>query len=128
MGLVVLMGFLALAVDVGSLWTQRRQIQTVADAAAVAGMNALQSGLTCSSGSCPAAQDVAKINGYQDGVNGATVTAGPPGTPPASPANGTYVEVDVAQSVPTYFLRVLGYDTVNVSTRESASTRSACGY
>ena len=94
-------------------------MQTVADAAAIAGANALNSGLVCDAGSCPAAQDVASLNGYTNGANGVTVTARPPATNP-NPTDGTYIEVDVSQPVPTYFLRAIGYNTVNVGAKAVA--------
>src|SRR5579862_457776 len=97
-----LLAFSALAVDVGFLYATRRNMQTVADAAAIAGVNALLAGRTCDSGSCPAGQDVATANGYANGPNDVTVTIGPPATPP-NPTTGTYVEVDVSRPVPTYF-------------------------
>ena len=44
-----------------------------------------------------------------------TVTVKTPATKP-SPSDGVYVEADVTQPVPTYFMRALGMTTVNVST------------
>ena len=88
-------------------------MQTAADAAAIAGANALQADSTCNASSCPAAQDVSTLNGYTNGVNNVTVTVGPPSTPP-NPSTGTYVQVTVAEPVPTFFLRALGMTTVNV--------------
>jgi Putative Flp pilus-assembly TadE/G-like len=115
-----LLAFAALAVDVGFLYASRRNLQTVADAAAIAGANALNSGLTCTSGSCAAAQDVATLNGYTNGVNGVTVTPVVPPTVKPNPSDGTYVEIDVSQPVPTYFLRALNIPTVNVGAKAVA--------
>ena len=115
-----LLAFAALAVDVGFLYASRRNLQTVADAAAIAGANALNSGLTCTSGSCAAAQDVATLNGYTNGVNGVTVTPVVPPTVKPNPSDGTYVEIDVSQPVPTYFLRALDINTVNVGAKAVA--------
>jgi Flp pilus assembly protein TadG len=122
-----LIGFAALVVDVGFLYATRRNMQTAADAAAVAGSNALkQSCGTASSCTCESAavcnnsaQDVATINGYANGTNAVSVTAKTPTAKP-NPSDGIYVEVDVARPVPTYFLRTLGYNTVNVGAKAVA--------
>src|SRR5271156_4259065 len=111
--MLIVVGFAALVVDVGYLYATRRNMQTAADAAAVAGANALLNGGTCSAGGCPAATDVATLNGYTAGVNGVTVTVGPPATAP-NPSDGTFVQVTVADAVPTFFMRALGFPTANV--------------
>ena len=116
--MLVIIGMAALAVDVGSLYATRRNMQTAADAAAIAGANALETtcgtnaGCTCESeAACAsAAQDVATLNGYAGGV-----TVKTPATKP-NPANGVYVQVDVTQAVPTYFMGALGLSTVSVKT------------
>jgi len=112
--MLVVLGFAALAVDVGFLYATRRNMQTAADAAAIAGSNSLNSGESFATAKS-AAKDVASLNGYADGTNNVTVTVKSPANPP-NPGDGTYVEVDVAKPVPTYFMRALGYNTVNVST------------
>ena len=124
--MLLIIGMAALAVDVGSLYATRRNMQTAADAAAIAGANALEnkcgtsSGCTCESEpSCAAAaaQDVATFNGYTSTTGGSspvTVTVKTPATKP-NPSDGVYVEADVTQPVPTYFLRALGMTTMNVS-------------
>ena len=57
--MVIMIGFAALVVDVGFLYATQQNMQTAADAAAVAGANALLNGATCAAGGCPAATDVA---------------------------------------------------------------------
>jgi hypothetical protein len=138
LALFVLMGFMAIAVDVGLLWTDRRAMQTAADAAAIAGINALQSNISCTAGSsttnCPAATDVAAINGYSvNGPNSTTITVGLPTSVPGA-GSGTYVQVDVKQAVPTYFMRALGtlfpgtnFNTVNVDATAIAGYTSGSG-
>jgi Flp pilus assembly protein TadG len=121
--MTVIIGFAALAVDLGLLYATRRNMQTAADAAAIAGSNALKqqcgttSGCTCDSEAVcnSAAQDVATLNGFANGTNSVSVTVKAPASAP-SPTNGVYVEANVTQPVPTYFLRALGYSTVSVST------------
>src|ERR1700691_3636759 len=125
--ILVLMGICGTVVDLGLLYSSRRQMQTAADAAAIAGANALQS----SNGSNyqVAATDVAGLNGFSNGNNGVTVTVAPPANDPG-PAGLSYVQVNITQSEPTYFLRVLGYNNVNVSTQAIAGTVNgpACIY
>ena len=54
------------------------------------------------------------LNGYTGGVNGVTVTVGPPATPP-NPSDGTYVQVAVSEAVPTFFMSAVGFPTVKVA-------------
>jgi len=123
--MLLIIGFAALVVDLGFLYATRRNMQTAADAAAVAGSNALERacgtspGCTCSSeASCASAgADVAQLNGFSSGgPNSQNVTVADPTTPPASPAGGTFVQATVTETVPTFFMRALGFPTVNVST------------
>lgn len=127
MSLFALIGFIALAVDVGFLYNARRRMQTAADAASIAGANAQQG--SNSATYQQAAQDVATINGFTNGQSGVTVTVGPPATAP-NPTTATYVEVDIAQAVPTFFMGVIGYKTMNVSAHAIAGTvnNPACVY
>src|SRR5271156_6043494 len=102
--IIALLGICGIVVDIGVLYSTRRQMQTATDAAAIAGANALQS----SNGANYqlAATDVAGLDGFTSGQNGVTVTVAPPATDPG-PSGLSYVQVNITQSVPTYFLRVL---------------------
>jgi hypothetical protein len=117
--IIALLGICGIVVDIGVLYSTRRQMQTATDAAAIAGANALQS----SNGANYqlAATDVAGLDGFTSGQNGVTVTVAPPATDPG-PSGLSYVQVNITQSVPTYFLRVLGYTNLNVSTQAIAGT------
>jgi hypothetical protein len=124
--MVVLIGFVALSVDVGLLWSERRHMQTAADAAAIAGATALRLGNDVTT----AADDVSALNGFTDGSAGVSVTVNDP------PASGNYagtsgfVEVVVDQSEPTFFMHVLGFGSMNVSARAVAGNINgpACIY
>jgi hypothetical protein len=124
--MAVLIGFVALSVDVGLLWSERRHMQTAADAAAVAGATALRLGNDVTT----AADDVSALNGFPDGSAGVSVTVNDP------PASGNYagtsgfVEVVVDQSEPTFFMHVLGFGSMNVSARAVAGNINgpACIY
>jgi hypothetical protein len=123
MTIVVLLGFVALATDVGLLWNDRRQMQTATDAAAIAGVSALRSKGSITS----AASEVATLNGFTNGVNSASVTTN---SPPASglyAGNPNFVEVIITQAEPTYFMRALGHSSMNVSTRAVSGVMNANG-
>ncbi len=125
--LVVLLGVSALAVDIGDLWTTRRLMQSAADAGAVAGADEIAIGGT-STAITAAAKDAASHNGFADGgtrpgaTNTITVAVHNPPTSGPYAANSNAVEVDVSQTQPTYFMKVLGMQTVPVSTTAVAVT------
>jgi Flp pilus assembly protein TadG len=124
--MTVLLGFAALAVDIGYLYSTRRRMQTAADAAAVAGATALRDGQNYTK----AADDVASFNGFTNSQNNVTVTVSEPTLPSPYPSDVTYVEVNISQNVPTYFLRVLGYQSMKVAAQavSGAVAGPACIY
>src|SRR5208282_1167986 len=99
-----ILGFAALAVDIGYFQSLRRKMQTAADAAALAAARELSSGNSsnCRSGSnCyTAATNDATTNGFTSGtVNGTTTTVSvgaPQSGPYASTSNA--IEVDISQT------------------------------
>ena len=125
--LVVVLGMAALAVDIGDLWTTRRLMQSAADAGAVAGADEITIGGT-STAITAAAKDAASHNGFTDGgtragtSNTITVAVHNPPTSGAFAANSNAVQVDVSQTQPTYFMKVLGFSSVPVSTTAVAVT------
>lgn len=128
--IVVLFAFAGFAVDVGQEWSVRRNMQTAADAAAIAGAVAVRLGNPVTA----PAQAVAKTNGFTDSSidpsSTATVTVNNPPLAGAFAGNASYVEVIVSQPQPTYFLQALGYTTMPVSARSTASSVNgpACLY
>jgi Flp pilus assembly protein TadG len=116
----VLMGFTGMAVDLGMMWNMKRQVQTAADAAALAAGTQLRRGGSYAA----AARDLSSLNGFTDGSNGTVVTVNRP------PASGTYagqaglVEVIVAKNQPTYFMRYLGASAVTIRGRAVAGGAS----
>ena len=124
--MVVLLGFTALAVDMGYLYSMRRRMQTAADAAAVAGATALRDDQDYTK----AAADISSFNGFTNSQNNVTVAVSEPTLPSPYPSGVTYVEVDITQSVPTFFLRVLGYKSMKVGARavSGAIAGPACVY
>jgi hypothetical protein len=120
LSMTALMGFMALAVDVGMLFRAKRNLQIVADAAATAG--ALDYYNTGSGGGVQtAAQAAATANSVTNGVGGAVVAVTNPVTSGAHTGAGT-VEVDVSQPNPTFFMKVFGYNTMTVAARAVAGS------
>ncbi len=125
--LTVLFGVAGLAVDVGNVYTTRRAMQTAADAAAIAAANTLQG--SDSDDYATVAQNVASLNGFTNGSSNVTVTVGTPAACPGA-SSQSCVQVSVTDSVPTYFLQVLGYSSMSVSTQAIAggTNSPACIY
>lgn len=126
--IIALLGMVGLAIDGGYLVTVRRHMQTTADAAAVAAANVMQG--SESGRYQEAATDVTAINGFTNGQKGVTVIVSSPPTTGAYTGLQNYVQVNVAQAVPTYFLRVIGFTTIAVGARAVAGTINgpACLY
>ena len=121
-----------MALDVGILFHTRRALQTAADAAAVAAAVQAEYSQTispCTSGVQYqyAAINAAALNGVS--ASQVTVNAGTSITTGYHQAAGFY-EVIVSQSDPTYFMRALGFGSVNVKARAVAGSTPgpACMY
>ncbi|HEV2484945.1 MAG TPA: Tad domain-containing protein [Terracidiphilus sp.] len=140
--MAVLLGFVALAVDVGMLFHAKRNLQTVADAAATAGaLDYYKNGLG-STAAVASAQTAAENAVVANGLTTAAFTTSCPVTPSGStpqacvaipPSSGVhtgtgYVEVQVVQPNPTTFMSFFGMNRINVNTRAVAgiTTGQAC--
>src|SRR5208283_153114 len=110
--LVVVVGSVGIAVDVGMLYRAKRIMQTAADAGAIAAGFELPFG-----DATAAAKADAALNGVTDGSNGATVTVNNPPLSGPNAGNSGYVEVIASQSQPLYFLRVFNKSSATVSAR-----------
>jgi hypothetical protein len=129
--LTALMSFVALALDGGMLMDKRRQVQSTADSAALAAANDLYAnwfatgiqyglqyeGFDPGGSAKRAALAEAAANGYQDGVNGVSVTVNIP--PLSGPFTGMQGHSEVIISAPQqqYFSRFFGTDTVTYGAR-----------
>ncbi|HZP23756.1 MAG TPA: Tad domain-containing protein [Terriglobales bacterium] len=116
--MTVLLLMAGLGVDVGYLRYQKEQMQKAADAAAIAGAIALGYNGAVTA----AARADASANGFTHNSNGVTVTVNNPPVSGPFAGNHGYVEVIVAQPRPTFFMRVGGFGSVNVSARAVSST------
>jgi hypothetical protein len=141
LGLVAIVGFAGLAIDVGQLRFEKRKMQAVVDAAALSG--ALEIGNCNGSNNCTNMQNAAKQalveNGYtagnitvvtQCGTSTATpviltVNNGPCalGSTSSDPnyGNGKYVETEITYSQPLTFARVVGIGSEKITVRAEAA-------
>jgi len=110
--MVALMGAAGLAVDLGYLRYIQRRAQNAADSAAVAATAELLNGDYVTAGKNDAA-----ANGFTDGSNNVTVAVNYPPTLGIYANQTNFVEVIVTQSVPTFFMKAVGYSTETVSAR-----------
>jgi hypothetical protein len=134
-GMIVLLGFLGLAIDMGVLRYDKRLQQTAADAAALAGASNLAS---ASGGMLAGALDAAKGDGFGDtgtycstgcpnsgDIGYTTVTVNNPplsGPHMVGTTNATkYVEVIVSVVQPTFFMKALNVQKQVVAARAVAT-------
>ena len=139
-GMVILLGFLALGVDLGYLRLMKRRMQMLADAAALAGAQELT---YCTTNNCSAlttaAQNALVENGFTGsalftncGASSGTLTItvnNPPcslGSKAADPHynDKNFVEVVVSQKESAYFSRIFGVTSPTVSARSEAALGS----
>jgi len=106
-----LLGMAALAIDLGSWYRTQRQDQAVADAAALAGAQALPD---------DPVQAVSLASEYAK-KNGVTLAAGAVTIKSTSLPHDT-IQVSYAQSSPAFFAKIFGID--HADTREQATARS----
>ncbi len=112
--ITVLLGMTAFAVDFGWLYWNGTKIQHGADAAALAGVIYEPDATLLAKQN---ALDVATVNGYTSTPGGTVVTpldytdlAAHPG----AVTNANQLRVTVAHPVPTFFMKVFGFDTVTI--------------
>lgn len=127
---------LGLAVDIGWAYFERHAAQSAADAAALAAASWAQTnGYTCGTnnvvcnttytcaGASPAADELqagcmyAAQNGFSNGVS---LTAGSTGSPVAGSSPVYWVKATIAQSLPTLFFRLGGFEATNVNVQSVA--------
>ena len=134
--LVVLLALLGLGVDGGNLYLHRRGAQVAADASALAGARVM--GTPTSTGAAIRAEiekyasanqvdnPAQNVSAYYTDDSGArlgTITSSS-GTPPAS---ATGVEVVMTQQANTFFLPILGINSLRVSALAGARAKPAAG-
>ena len=115
--LPVLISFMALAIDVGYLYSVKRKLQTVVDAAALACAHQMQRAKPCTyqnGANNVAALDVPALYGIDwSDVNTSQPTA-------------NQVQVQVSQNTPTFFLKIISINSVNIIATARAEMRPNC--
>ncbi|GMQ94598.1 MAG: hypothetical protein BMS9Abin12_2096 [Acidimicrobiia bacterium] len=115
--LVVLMGMAGFAIDYGWLYWNGIKIQHGADAAALAGV-VYEPGDQKTAYS--EARSSASENGYDDLAAESTVKPVDFAEDPAAVENANQLAVTVQNTVPTFFMKVFGIDTVTITRRAVA--------
>jgi Flp pilus assembly protein TadG len=115
---LVAFGFLAFAVDVGTLFRQKRMAQAAADAAALAAASEVATGYSANEQTV--ANAVAKLNGFDTtlATNPATVTLTTPTT--GNFTGSAYVQATVKRPIPTMFLAAFSHSMATMSVSASA--------
>jgi hypothetical protein len=125
LAMTVLIGFVALASDIGVMLHEKRLLQTAADAAAIAGAVELPYGDWNA-----AATSAATTNGFTAGANTTITVQNPPTS--GYHENASSVEVIISQQVPTLFMRLFSWTQMTVSARavaeSGAGVSDGCGY
>lgn len=117
--MTVLLGFLALATDVGTLFRARRQLQIATDAAATAAALDILNNNTNTQATTDA-YSAAATNGAPKG-NGTTITVTIAPTTGFHTGAG-YVAVAITQPNPTFFMRLFGRNSMNIGAYAVAGT------
>ena len=117
----VLVAMIGLGVDTGKLYNDRRQIQTAADAAAIAGALNLNNNTWYA-----AAQAASTANGFTDGASKTKVTINNGPTWAASNYKGqaNYIEATITRTESTVFMAVFGFSSVDVTARAVATNQA----
>src|ERR1035437_2344384 len=114
----VLLAIVGLAIDTGYLQLVKTRMQAAADAAAIDGVQEImQNG---AGHVVSAAKADAALNGFTDGVNCVTITVNHPAASGSYTSDQTGVEAIVSQNVGPFFMRLLGFTSVNVRARAVA--------
>jgi Flp pilus assembly protein TadG len=120
----VLIGMVSLGVEVSYLLLAHRQMQSAADAAALAGADALSAGNT--TGITTEADAVAARNGFTNGVNNVVVTiSNPPVGGAVDAGDSTAVEATVTQPQSLTLITLFHSGTISVSATAVAKVVSA---
>ncbi len=141
--IVTLLAFAGLAIDVGYLESVKRNMQTAADSAAIAGAQELLRQLngTAATDACTttpggtansvikaAACHDASTNGYSDGLTSTSITINnPPGTGYYAGDNNAVEAVITQSNQPMSFMQILGVAPATVAARAVAHLGSGSG-
>ncbi|MBT2567424.1 hypothetical protein J7I84_13125 [Arthrobacter sp. ISL-85] len=120
--LVVLLGFAALAVDVGAMYAEKAQLQNGADSAALAIAN------QCANGPCGNTTDTGNLfanSNANDGTSGATVTF--PNSTTVRIVTKARAAGSTTDGFPLFFARVMGINSTEIGATAEASWGAVSG-
>ena len=121
--LIALCALVGLAADTGYFFDCKRQMQTAADAAALAGAEQLRRG---GNGQIVSAADAAAAsNGFTNNVSGTSIAVHIPPSSGYYTSDGSYVEAIISQTRPTLFMGILGLPSAKVSARAVAGVQDS---
>jgi hypothetical protein len=122
MFMALLMGFMALAIDVGILFRARRAVQSATDAAAVAAAMdyKFNQNVTMAQNAGRAAS---AANGYTNGTAGVVVNVTRQTAGPYAGCSGCF-EATVMSPNPTFFMRMFNFSSIDVGARAVAGRGS----
>ncbi len=123
--LIALCALVGLAADTGYFFDYKRQMQTAADAAALAGAEQLRRGGNGNGQIVNAADAAAASNGFTNTVNGTGIQVHIPPLSGYYTSDGSYVEAIISQTRPTLFMGILGLQSANVSARAVAGVQDS---
>ena len=130
LSITLLLGFVAMALDVSLLFRARRNAQIAADSGATAAvMNYHYNQNTTLAKT--AGKTASSNNGITDGTNGATVVINMPPSMGPNTGEATFAEALVTQPNPTFFMKLFGMGSVSVTARAVAGNvggAKACGF
>jgi Flp pilus assembly protein TadG len=113
----VILGFAGLGLDATMWYMGKRQNQTIADSAAVAGRIALSRDASLSQGDLEiVVRGAAADNGFVHGSHGAVTVNNPPAAGPNA-GDANFIEVVIAQQAQTYFSGMMLNESFMVRTR-----------
>jgi Flp pilus assembly protein TadG len=117
----VLLGFAALAIDLGSFSQQQRQAQSAADAAALAGAQDLPGSATSATADAKS-YVISNMPGVPHTYPVTCATPPAPGVCITTPVSSdtTKISVTVTENVPSFFGRIFGINNTNVSATATA--------
>jgi Flp pilus assembly protein TadG len=123
-GVPVIVGGLAMAIDTGIWYVEKRKTQQIADGASLGAMRTIKSGNTVATARNVALAD-AQRNGYVVAGSSLTVNSPPTSGPYAGQSNA--VEVIVTRELPTYFSRYFLASAQTVTARSVSYTGTTLG-
>jgi hypothetical protein len=124
--MVILFAFMGLALDASYMYFHKRAMRTAADAGAYAG--ALEKLRGTTDVTSASKKDTA-LNGFADGSDNVTVDVNSPPLSGSKTGDTNFVEVVITHPQPTWFMRMLDYNSITVKARAVAgvgATSNAC--